>query len=82
MGTAAFPIFSARTNHTHLQQQYKDSRHDAAEIVSIGDANGVQSVEQVKDQTAFDGVEIAGNIRRFYAEKVATDSRAAKRKTA
>lgn len=55
MTTAAFPIFSTKRDHRHLQQ-YTGSRHDGVEIVTIEEENRVQSDEQVKDETPFDGI--------------------------
>lgn len=56
MATAAFPIFSNRRDHNHLQQQHEGMRDDGVEIVHVDRGDRIQSDEHVKDETAFNGI--------------------------
>jgi formate hydrogenlyase transcriptional activator len=56
MATAALPTFSTRTDPSRLEREYKGSRHDGLEIVSIDEVSKVQSDEQGKNETAFKGI--------------------------
>jgi formate hydrogenlyase transcriptional activator len=56
MATAAFPMFKSDQDHNHLPQQYKMSRHDGVEIVSIDEGSRIYSDEQVRDEIAFNGI--------------------------
>jgi len=56
MATAALPMFSAGTDHTHLPRKYNGSRHDGVEIASIDEVSRVQSDERGKNETAFKGI--------------------------
>ena len=56
MATAAFPIFSARRDHAHRQQQYTGSRRVGVDIATFDEGNRVQSEERIKHETAFNEI--------------------------
>jgi formate hydrogenlyase transcriptional activator len=56
MATAAFPMLRNETDHRDLQRQYKGLRHADVEIVSINEVRRVQSDEDEKNETAFNGI--------------------------
>jgi hypothetical protein len=53
MVTATFPISNTGRTHSYFPQPHKESRHDAAEIVSPGRVNRFPSARQIEDDTAF-----------------------------
>jgi formate hydrogenlyase transcriptional activator len=55
MATAAFPVFSARKDHNHLQHQSKASSHEG-DVVLINERNRAQSDEHLKSEAAFHGI--------------------------
>jgi len=55
MVTGAFPMFNTGAVHNDLRWQYKGSGHDEIEVLSI-DESTVQSDDQVRNETAFNGI--------------------------
>jgi transcriptional regulator with GAF, ATPase, and Fis domain len=70
MATAALPMFSAGTDHTHLPRKYNGSRHDGVEIVSIDEASRVQSDERGKNEAAFKGIVGSSPALKFVLAEV------------
>jgi transcriptional regulator with GAF, ATPase, and Fis domain len=63
-------MFSAGTDHTHLQQKYNGSRHECVEIVSIDEASRVQSDLRVENETAFKGIVGSSPALKFVLAEV------------
>ena len=70
MATAALPTFSTRTDPSRLEREYKGSRHDGLEIVSIDEVSKVQSDEQGKNETAFKGIVGSSPALKFVLAEV------------